>query len=145
MRELDLLLGFPFAGVRAEKRSGSLLATALCDLAAFGGDHQVYCDVVNELLAVQIAFQYYQPRDTLGQFVLDGDDVLQYPNVEYDEELSRFTDAKFANHIANEERTFKLVGSLGPQCYAALMLLLRDRYFPLLWPALVTAAHAGNP
>jgi hypothetical protein len=134
--EVNLLLGFPFEGLSIETRGDSLLATALCDLAAFLADETLYADVVNEFGAVEIAFNYFQTPDTIDQFHIDGAGVVQYPNVEYESSLSAFTEGRYATHISSEPRTFRLANQLGPTPYAALMLLLRDRYFPFIWPVL---------
>lgn len=137
-RELAVLFGYPFDRVQVKPIRSSFIATALCDLAAFLGDNAVYQDVVNEFLAVEIAFSYWQVRDTDGQFHIDGQDVLQYPNIEYESDPGTFSDRRFASHIADEEPSFRLATELGPAPFAVLMLLLRDRYFPSLWPLFAT-------
>jgi len=142
-RELEFLLGYPFEGVGVEPRTASLLATALCDLSAFLGDPIFFSDVVNEFMAVDVAFEYFQASDTAGQFRIDGVDVLQFPNIEYNDSLGAFTDLTFANHVTNEARSLALAGELGPGSYAALMLLLRDRYFPSLWVSLAASRAQG--
>lgn len=130
-REVEVLLRFALDAPPA----GSLLATALCDLASFPNVPQLFDDVLNDLLAVDVAFQYYQCNDTEGQFRIDGDDVLQFPNVNYS--LSgTFESLDFGSHFASEVRGFKLLDQLGPQAYVVLMLLLRDRYFPTVWASL---------
>lgn len=136
VREVEYLLGHPFEGVGVEPRTSSLLATALADLAAFVGDAAFFSDVVNEFSAVDLAFQFFQPSDTAGQFRIEGADVVQYPNVEYGESVGVFADLSFGNHVTSEPRSFRLVETVGVSSYGALMLLLRDRYFPSLWPAL---------
>lgn len=143
VREVEFLLGHPFEGVGVEPRTSSLLATALCDLAAFLGDDVFFADVVNEFSAVDIAFQYFQPSDTAGQFRIDGTDVIQYPNVEYSETAGAFADFTFGNHVTSEPRQFRLAETAGVGSYGALMLLLRDRYFPSLWPALAASRAVG--
>jgi hypothetical protein len=119
-------------------RRSSLLATALADLAALVGDGTFFTDVVNELVATDVAFEYFQPRDTLGQFLIEGVDVLQYPNVEHETGAPAFDAFGFGSHVIAEEKYFRLCHELGPAPYAGLMLLLRDRYFPTLWPAFVS-------
>jgi Restriction endonuclease len=135
-REVEYLLGYPFSGVHVERRSSSLLATVLCDLAAFMEDAQFFLDVVNELAAVDIKCEYFQVHDTDGQFRIEGADVVQYPSVEYRDELSSFSELDFGSHVPNEVRTFALEAVVGPGPFVGLMLLLRDRYFPALWPRL---------
>lgn len=139
VREVEMLLGHPFEGVGATTRRSSLLATALSDLAAFLGDDQFFSDVVNEFRAADIAFQYFQTADSPGQFRLDGNDVTQFPNVEYSQQAGRFIDLAFGNHVLDEARSFQLAETVGVNAYAALCLLLRDRYFPSLWPKMAGA------
>jgi hypothetical protein len=137
LREVQFLLGFPFRGVGVEPRTSSLLATVLCDLAAFLGDQAFFANVVNEFKAVELAFEYFQPLDTEGQFEIEGEDVRQYPNVEYTDAPGVFADFAFGTHVRDEPRSFALADRVGLPPYAGLMLLLRDRYFPGLWQRFV--------
>ena len=135
--EVTTLLGYAFQAIHVTKRSSSFAATALSDLAAFLDDAVFYKDVVNDFKACGIAFSYWQPKDSVGQFLITAEDLIQYPNIEYQDDLGTFTAFDFAEHIRNEPQSFRLSASLGPMGHLGLTLLLRDRYFPTLWPNLV--------
>jgi hypothetical protein len=137
--EIATLLFFPFEGVKIDRRSHSLLVTMLADLAARFAP-SLYKDVVNDIQACKIVPSYFQPVDTEGQFNIDGDDVIQYPNVEFDAEVDVVDGLSYAEHIRAECRSFNVADVVGPPSYLALGLLLRDRYFPTLWPALLAGA-----
>ena len=138
--EVSLLLGQPQDGL---PRQLSFLATVLSDLAAFLGNGEFYSNVVNDVKATRIYPEYWQTKDTLGQFLIDGEDVIQYLNIEYDDALaSPFEQWHFAEHIREETRAYEMAHRIGPSGYLAVMLLLRDRYFPTLWPGMVARTAA---
>jgi hypothetical protein len=135
--EVATLIGYPFEAVTVGKHPSSFLATVLCDLSAFVGIPQLYEDVVNDIMAVEIVPQYWQAQDTEGQFSVGADDVIQYPTgLDYKEQYTDFEAREFATHIRNEPDKFRLTDSVSPSSYLGLILLLRDRYFPTLWRSL---------
>lgn len=130
--ETHTLLGAAFDFTKPASRRQSFLATALVDAAAFI-DETLYVDVLNDVLAVDIAPQYWQAADTVGQFRVDAPDVAQYVNVQYAEPRGDVGGFAWAEHVREEAEDLS-VGRLDP-CDAVLVsLLLRDRYFPKLWP-----------
>lgn len=134
--EIALLVGYPFAAMEVQKRPQGLLPTALCDLAAFCGYQALFTDMVNDFLATNIVFQYWQPVDSAGQFAFEAKDVVQYPNIQFEDSLSGDEPWQYAEHIRAEPRSFRVAQQIGAASYLALGLLLRDRYFPTLWPEL---------
>jgi hypothetical protein len=133
--EVATLIGYPFEFIGVAKRPSSFLATVLSDLAAFAGDAQLYEDIVNDIKAVGLVPQYWQAQDTAGQFSVGADDVIQYASgLDYKDEYTPFEARQFAAHIRVEPESFRLAGSVNPASYLGLILLLRDRYFPTLWP-----------
>ncbi len=132
-QEVATLLGYPFEGVKTERRTSSLLATALCDLAAFIQKESLFSDVVNDLLASNIVFQYWQAGDTKGQFIIAGNDVIQYSNIEFMDNLSS-GGREYAEHIRHEPCLFSVIEQTGSVAYLILALVLRDRCFPAIWP-----------
>ena len=56
-----MLLGQAFAFIDIHPRRSSFLATALLDLAAFSGT-ALYADMVNDVKAVRIVPEYWQPQ-----------------------------------------------------------------------------------
>lgn len=127
--EADYLLGFRFEGTTATvRRRQSLIATALIDLAAYTQDKHLYDDLLNDFMACGIAPQYFQAKDTFGQFLIDADDVLQYASTHYSETLNE----GYAEHIRAEE-IVQPRNDISVASYLGLSLLLRDRYFPGLW------------
>jgi hypothetical protein len=53
------------------------------------------------------------------------------------DELLDFESFEFAEHVRYEPRSFKVVDSVGAMSVMFLMMLLRDRYFPTIWPKLL--------
>lgn len=135
--EIKMLLGFSFDFLGVSDRNDSFLAASLCDLAAFLGDPNLYADVLNDLQACEILPSYYRPFDTVGSCFIEGEDVLQIPSVSYAEPLTDFSEFRFANHVEGEPTSYRFVDVLGPISIAAVMTLIRDRYFPTIWPILV--------
>jgi hypothetical protein len=140
--EVATLIGYPFKFIGIAKRPSSFLATVLSDLTAFAGDPQLYEDIVNDIKAVELVPQYWQAQDTAGQFSVGADDVIQYASLDYQDEYTPFDARQFAAHIRTEPERFRLTEAVGPASYLGLILLLRDRYFPTLWP-LLTADGTG--
>lgn len=132
--EINTLLGYSFDFLDIQPNPSSLAATALSDLAAFFGDTKFYEDVVNDIMAVNIAPAYWQPPDTREIYRIDGDNVINFANIKYQETFSDFTLFQFAQHISNEPANYKVVVDVGPLSLLIVMLLLRDRYFPKIWP-----------
>jgi hypothetical protein len=133
--ETTTLLGSAFAFIDIHPRRSSFLATALLDLVAFSGDPDLYADMVNDVKAVRIAPEYWQPQDTVGAVRIEGEDVLQYPHVEFADALP-VDGLPYADHIPDELARFRFVELYGRVAAVALIALLRDRYFPRLFPLL---------
>lgn len=143
--EVETLLGYPFEGVEIRRRPSSLLATALCDLAAFAGDPGLYEDIVNHILAAGLVPQYWQASDTLGQFSVEADDVIHYPaGLNHSEIYEPFNEFRYADHVKREPKSFKVSEIVGATGHLALSVLLRDRYFPTLWPLLAANIDPGR-
>jgi hypothetical protein len=133
--ETSMLLGQAFEFIDVHPQRSSLLATGLLDLAAFSGDPALYADIVNDVKAVRIAPEYWQPRDTIGAVRIEGDDVLHYPNVGFADALP-IDGSPYAEHIPGEQASFRFVDAYGATAAVAICALLRDRYFPKLFPIL---------
>jgi hypothetical protein len=134
--EIATLLGYHYDFLPVRRPGGSIAATVLCDLAAFIGDANLYRDVVNDIKASGIATSYYQALDTEGLFTIEGEDVVMYPNTNHSDTLSDFRSLSFAEHVRHEPKTYRIVAYTGPLPLIFLMLLLRDRYFPSIWPSM---------
>ncbi len=143
VEETLTLLGYPFEGIAIANIGGSLLAAALCDLAAFVGDSDLYGDIVNDIKACHILPEYWQPVDSAGVCRIDGEDVIAYPNVRYVDTLTTFDDFTFADHIPHESDSFRIVDVFGLSTLVVLMVLLRDRSFPKLWHRLTPNHRAA--
>lgn len=133
--ETTTLLGSAFAFIDIHPRPSSFLATALLDLAAFSGDAALYADMANDVKAVRIVPEYWQPKDTIGVVRVEGKDVLRYPHVEFADALP-VDGTPYADHMTDEPVTFRFVQAYGRTAAVALVALLRDRYFPKLFPLL---------
>jgi hypothetical protein len=133
--ETNVLLGHAFEFIDVQHRPDSFLATALMDMAAFYGDSKFYEDIVNDIKAVRIYPQYWQAQDTVGAVRVEGNDVLQYPNVVFADVL-RAESPAYAEHVTVESNQFRFVEIYGSSAAVVIMALLRDRYFPKLFPLL---------
>lgn len=134
--ETAILFGYPFDFIKVRPRRGSFAASVICDLAVFGANAKLYADIVNDVKAVKIIPQYWQIPDTKSLFVLDGEDIVNYPNVDYVDDYIPFESFAFAEHIKHEPRSFSIIEHTKPIGLSLMMLLLRDRYFPTIWPLL---------
>ncbi|MEM7537704.1 MAG: hypothetical protein AAF639_36375, partial [Chloroflexota bacterium] len=135
-QEIIKLFGYPFEHIPVQPSGGSLTASVVSDLAAFLNDQKFYSDVVNDVQASNIFPQYWQVADTIGLFKIEGTDVIRYPNIMYKDHLSEFEAYDFADHILHEQRSFRIAEMIDALSLMPLMLLLRDRYFPTLWPTI---------
>ena len=89
-----------------------------------------------DIKAANIVPQYWQVPDTTSLFTLDSQDIINYPKIDYSDVHLPFEDLSFADHIKHESRSFSITNHTGPLGPLLIMLLLRDRYFPTLWPLL---------
>jgi hypothetical protein len=133
--EIAQLLGAAFVGVRTSRPPGSVLACALMDLSRFLGDDDIYNGLRADIMAADIAPRYHQIRDTPGQFLYGAADVVRIPNVQFREHPTAFENFEHGNHLRDDAQP-RLAARLGLKIYVATSLLLRDRYFPKLWPML---------
>jgi len=81
--EIATLFGYPFDFIKVQPRKGSLAASIICDLSAFIAKAELYTNIVNDFKAIKIAPQYWQVPDTASLFILDGEDIISYPNIDY--------------------------------------------------------------
>jgi hypothetical protein len=133
--ETEILCGYAFDFIKVHKRTGSFVAAIISDLAAFLSDGVLYSNIINDIKASNIFPQYWQVPDNQSLFTQDGEDIIQYPNIEYIDDLLPFDGFSFAEHIKHEVRSFSITEKTGPLGLFMLMLLLRDRYFPTIWPS----------
>lgn len=131
--ETAMLLGPPFDFIKVEKNGSSYLATALGDLAAFIGDKEFYADVVNDIEACEIAYEYWQFPDTDAIFTIDTEECVSYPNITHYNDITVFEDFEYAEHIKHEASSFQITKKTGLNSLVMLSVLLKDRYFPKLW------------
>ena len=135
--EIKTLLGYSFDFIEQQPRKESFLAALLSDISAFLSDKELYSNVVNDIKASKILPQYWQVQDTKGLFSIEGEDIVSYPNIEYQDTLENFYNYDFAEHIHFEIQDFKISKIVGIFSLYLIMLLLRDRYFPKAWSNLV--------
>ena len=136
--EIITLLGYPFDFITIQPRKGSFAASVICDLAAFIAEAELYANIINDIKAAKIVPIYWQVPDTTSLFSLDGQDIICYPKIDYSDVHLPFETHAFADHIKNEPRSFGITHHTGPFSPLLIMLLLRDRYFPALWPLLTS-------
>ncbi|MBL8110684.1 MAG: hypothetical protein JNJ96_13555 [Anaerolineales bacterium] len=135
--EVNFLLGYPFEAIKINSSNDSFLATTLIDLIASLNFSQLYLDTVNDIKAINLFPQYWQIPDTEALFCLDSEDIVNYPNIEFVEMPTDFSEFKYADHIMHEVRNYKILQTTRPITLFGLMLLLRDRYFPTIWRYLI--------
>ncbi|MBK9940519.1 MAG: hypothetical protein IPP13_02710 [Kouleothrix sp.] len=136
-QETLTLLGCQFDFPSVQQSGTSFLASAICDLAAFIDDSDFYANVVNDIKASRIYPIYWQAPDTKGLLHIESEGVIAYPNIQYNDLLSQFSSFEFAEHIAHEPRSFHIAQKMGVICLMFVTLLLRDRYFPTIWPIII--------
>jgi hypothetical protein len=136
--ETAILLGYPFDAVEVEPNRCSFLATMLVDLAAFIGDKGLYSDLVNDFEACDVVYNYWQFPDTTAIFTIDNRDCMNYPNIPHQYSLDdEFDDFNYAEHIKHEPDSFEIASKVGPHSLILISLLLKDRYFPKVWNAVL--------
>jgi len=135
--ETMTLFGYAFAAVDVIAYHGSLLAAAICDLAAFFGDRKFYGDIVNEFKACEVFPAYWQPPDTVGVCSIESADITQYPHVPFEDKYTDFREYRHAPHLTDEPESFRVAERFGTSSLIALMVLLRDRYFPKTWTNII--------
>lgn len=131
--ETAMLLGTSFDFIKVEKNRSSFLATAMTDLAAFIGDKEFYADVVNDIEACELAYEYWQFPDTKAIYTIDTEECITYPNITHYYELTTFEDSEYAEHIKHEPPSFQITKKIGTSSLIMLSVLLKDRYFPKVW------------
>ena len=136
--ETATLIGYPFEFIKVEQNISSLLATILCDLAAFIGGQRLYSDVFNDLEACELVYNYWQFPDTEGIFTIDTEDCTTYPNVPYQDSIGSFEDYDYAEHIKHEPGSFQVTQKAGMNSLILLSMLLKDRYFPKMWRQIIS-------
>jgi Restriction endonuclease len=136
--ETNTLLGYPFDFIRAHKNHSSYLATVVADLAAFIGDRGFYGDVINDLEACDIVYNYWQIPDTRAIFAIEGDEPLFYSGIPHQDSITDFEDFNYADHIKDEPASFQLTQRAGVNSLILLSVLLRDRYFPRVWKEIIS-------
>lgn len=135
--ETATLIGYPFECIKVERNTSSFLATVLVDLAAFTGNSKFYADVVNDIAACEIAFDYWQFPDTNSIFTIDSDECRYYPNIPHQNSIFNFENYDYAEHIKHEPKSFQVTQKVGKESLILLSILLRDRYFPTTWKQLL--------
>jgi hypothetical protein len=92
--------------------------------------------VVNEAIACDLILPYWQPHDSTGSYSIEAEDVVGFPNIDFQDDWTPFHNFAWAEHITSEPDRFGFVEMFGDSAAVAVMILLRERYFPRLWPRL---------
>jgi hypothetical protein len=144
IEEVETLLGSIFDFTKMPRRQTSLVGTVVSDLSAFMSNEELYADIANDLEACDISGEYYQARDTQGACLIEGEDVLFYPTVQYVSKISEWDRLDFASHVREEPSDFEFTRQFGPKAALILAVFLRDRYFPGIWNQLVDRSIEGT-
>lgn len=129
--EVNTLFGVSNLNV-ATRPGGGFSRVILTDLAALTNDSSFY-DSIGQLLKTTVIPSYRQVQDTEGITMIEGSDIVDYPNLEIKEKLSAFDDLNHGEHIENDIDQISLADEFGLEGLLVLSLLLRDRYFPRKW------------
>jgi hypothetical protein len=141
--ESAYLVGYPFEAIDIKHNQSSYLATALADLAAFIEGREFYADVVNDIEASEIAYNYWQLPDTASIFTIETKEVLFYPNDPHQFDLTAFEEYIYAEHIKHEPDSYQITGKAGVSSLILLSILLKDRFFPKMWRQIVSEGEAA--
>lgn len=131
--EVATLLYYPFEGIEIMEGYSSFLGTVICDLCVFLDRYGLFIDVLNDFLAVNLSFSYWQVQNTKGLLRVESDDIITFPNIEWNEKVTSDDVWGYSNHHVGECLNFTLVEHYGKNSLYILTLLLRDRYFPIIW------------
>jgi hypothetical protein len=137
--ETAYLVGYPFEAIDIKRNQSSYLATALADLAAFIGNQDFYADVINDIEASEVAYNYWQLPDTAAILTIETKEILFYPNNPHQFSLTHFEEYSYAEHIKHEPTSYQITEKLGTNSLILLSVLLKDRYFPKTWRRIVQA------
>lgn len=143
--ESAYLVGYPFEAIDIKQNQSSYLATALADLAAFIGKQGFYADVVNDIEASEIAYNYWQLPDTASIFMIETKEILFYPNDPHQFDLTAYEEHVYAEHIKHEPASYQITEKLGWDSLMLLSILLKDRYFPKIWMRIIYEDGAAAP
>jgi hypothetical protein len=143
--ETATLLGYAFSFIKVQRDHSSFVATALCDLAAFMEDKELYATVVNDVEACEMAYTFWQFPDTKAMFTIYSKESRTYPNIPHKPTLTDWKDFDYAEHIKHEPDTFRITEKTGLTGLIALSVLLKDRYFPKMWGQFVAPDSQGSP
>jgi hypothetical protein len=135
--EVARVLGTPFESVQFQRRQSSQLAGVLLDLTALLGLGELYADVRNDGLAVQLYPSVLVPADGPDMLSRTGLDNRLDVNPDYADELPR--DGQAAPHIRRDAAVPSAVPTDRWWDLLAISAALRDRHFP----AAITAAGAS--
>lgn len=131
--EFFQLFAADFPALHRPTRRESLMVTAIMDLCAYIGDRKLYEDVENDIRYHGVIPNYYRTLDSLGQFRIDGADVVYSANVRFQRALPDPHDFEYGEHLVDEPRAYAMSNRFGESAHLALSLLLRNRYFPTTW------------
>lgn len=140
--ESAYLVGYPFEAIDIKHNQSSFLATALADLAAFTGNKGFYADVVNDIEASEIAYNYWQLPDTASIFTIETREILFYPNDPHQFDLISCAEYIYAEHIKHESDSYQITQKVGVYSLILLSVLLKDRYFPKMWRKIISKNEA---
>lgn len=136
--EIARVLGSPFESVELQRRPVSQVAGVLLDVAALLRLRDVYADVRNDTLAVEIVPDVLLTDDTADQFSRSGFSNRWDHNPDYTDELP--TEGPAAPHLGEAGSERRLVTSGRAWDLLAVSGALRDRHFP----AAIRAEAATN-
>jgi hypothetical protein len=126
--ETAYLVGPPFEHVELRRRKQSYVATILLDLTRILGLNSTYDDLLNDFLAVELAFPVFETSDGPGQYVYSERDFTFEPSVRFEEHPSATEWAAAAHHRRGPD-SFHLQRLDRYWEHLAISLVLRDRHF----------------
>jgi len=138
--EVAYLLGGPFECIPVCQRTHSILALALCD-AAYIFFPDIYSDVLNEILAVDITPHGLHAPDSAVGMTVDGEGTQDLLNPPYPEQAG---DSPLPHHEGLQPLPRDLEGPIGPLLPVAMACLTQDRLFSDVYPRFTFARHLAR-
>ncbi|PLR94594.1 hypothetical protein [Bacillus sp. T33-2] len=124
--EINTLLGYAYDFIKLPARRESYLGTVLIDLTAILGLNDLYEDILNDILAVEILPCNIVTKDTVDKYMLNGASVYT-PVIRFKDSLS--SERAWRDGVEEEaEETFCLKNDMWWELLA-IISILRDRHF----------------
>lgn len=125
--EIKTLLGYAYDFIDLPRRRESYLATIVIDLSALFELNHLYDDIVNDIQAVGAYPCNVEVKNTLGQYVINGD-AIYTPVVRFKDKLTIGENWRVGNRQEESNESFCYENSLWWELIS-ISSVVRDRHF----------------